>query len=63
MGVQPVWNCPACGSRTLIDHCSSRHCHWHRCKNPACLLVADLARGLGHLVDAAGSRVRWPAVA
>lgn len=55
--------CPACGRRSLVDHCRSRYCQWHRCLEPDCQLVADLARKSGTRMGRDGGRIRWASAA
>lgn len=54
-----AWICPACGTRALVDHCPSRTCTWHRCRNTVCDLQADLKRGNGHRLGTDSRRIRW----
>jgi hypothetical protein len=54
-----VFLCPACGTRSLVDHCGSKVCRWHKCLAGNCGLVADLARGTGHRISSDGVRVAW----
>lgn len=41
--------CPNCCEQTAKRHCQKddAQCHWIRCTNAACGLVADMARGKG----------------
>jgi hypothetical protein len=55
-----TWSCPACGTRSLVDHCQSPTCTWHRCRNTGCDLVADFKTGRGHRLPlVANKRTRW----
>lgn len=56
---QSLWACPACGQRSLVDHCPSPTCTWHRCRNKACDLVADFRQKHGHRLTNQGKRENW----
>lgn len=43
-------DCPACGHRSLVDHCEGGKCGWKMCRRTdVCDLVYDRRTGRGHL--------------
>ena len=58
-----VSTCPACQSRSFVDHCESKACGWNTCRNKDCDLVLDVAKGRGHRLapnrTSPGAREKW----
>jgi hypothetical protein len=47
-------NCPCCGFRSLVRHCQSTTCNWHKCRTKKCAAVLNLRKRKGHALNTEG---------
>lgn len=39
--------CPTCEQQSLVKHCDSKTCRWHKCLSKRCETVINLTTGIG----------------
>ena len=50
--------CPVCNTVSLVDHCTSGQCAWHKCRNAKCDAMLDLGKRRGNAISVDGKTRR-----